>query len=254
MIFGMNVSTAFPLILGTLGVITLIGIGVMYVLNQKYPKVTFELYDGNTSRIKTYRQMGSSVVDGGILDVLLSPKKLRKWSLDDFYYTHHTQYLFGIYPQTYKQYIATEKMGELIPMRYNPNEEINMKVIKASKDLVNGWINSQQMADRLTAKNQPLISVLINVLPALLVLIAFSIIMYIMMQGITDANKEVINVSAQVLDRADNMLDKISPICDGGITKNYTIVIVSIICFFVGIIAGFLVAWLRYFWRHFLYR
>ena len=101
-------------------------------------------------------------------------------------------------------------MGELIPMEYDQNEKINMKVVKAAKDLVNGWINSQQMADKLTAKNQPLISVLVNVLPALLVLISFSIFMYIMLQGITDANKEVITVSAEVLDRADKLLDKIA--------------------------------------------
>lgn len=38
------------------------------------------------------------------------------------------------------------------------------------------------------------------------------------------------------------------------VTGNQLLIIVSVVCFFIGIFAGFLVAWFRYFWRHFLYR
>lgn len=202
--------TTTPLTL--LGFLVILGVfavcaGVLwYVFNKKYPKVKFDVWEGNLRTPAERRLIGRQVVNASLFDIVIMRKPLVGPSIDDF------PYIYG--PKGEQIFQASYVNNQLIPMKYDAlantleiqkySEPMSLAVQIATRFILMIEATMEQL-DKLN----PIVNIIMQVIPTILPILAFGIIVYLLLNYIGGTIQGVVSILEDIVVRLDSITEKV---------------------------------------------
>jgi len=183
------------------------GFMFMMFMNSKYPLVRFITFRGNIIHTCSHRRLygRKKLVPPSILKIITQGERIIGENIDDFEEFEVVDKTLGIFTKHSKGYIAYEtnstlikmdtKVKELdykqknsvdlflservrVPINYDQTQHIEFAELKASKDIASGYINTIDDAGDLVRKRNPIMDIIIGVIPLMLVIATFFVGLY----------------------------------------------------------------------------
>ncbi len=171
--FGFNIW----LVISVAMVILLFGFYYALVLNKKFPKVTFLVFDGNVSYFLDKRLMGRKIVDDNIISILLEGDRLIGENINDFE---------SIYWEGKKRvYLAFAKNKILIPLR-KQDENLDIEELGKAREIATRYVNTIDESHKQVDKQNPVMLTLLSVMPLAVIIILFGIMTYLIINSVSD--------------------------------------------------------------------
>lgn len=163
-------NMAGPLIL--VGVFVFVLLLVYAMVNSRYPRIKFHVIEGKR-QITTYRrQLGEKVVEDNIIRILMNGQKMLGFSISEYDY-----YFVGDKSRTY---LATRRGTELVPLRLK-EYEIELAELGTAREIAIRYVNTIDSVNRDLDKQNPIILVLISMIPVAVLVLLTGLMFYLML-------------------------------------------------------------------------
>lgn len=186
---------------------------VYNMFNQRFPKKKFLAIDGVLFRYIIQRIDGDKIVEDNLINLVMGRRTIGE-NINDF---------VRIRMQTgrgFEECYLCQPIGKaLMPVRYNPNLMLfEPTEIKNGRDIAMRYIAAEEAVEQQAKTQEPLAVALMTAIPVTLVIVAFSVSMYLAYLGISDNQAKVAvltqNTAQLIADNA-NHIEKLINITRG---------------------------------------
>ncbi len=143
---------------------------ILITLNQKYPKVSFEVWEQGYKTRETYRLYGNKkIVDDDLLQILFRGDELiGEGNIEDF---DMIRIDGGLLSSSGKLYVAQRKNDQLAPMDVSDVGDIRTKEISNAKSLARNYVSTIEEVKGQVESQKPIKQILVTMAPYLFIML-----------------------------------------------------------------------------------
>lgn len=157
-----------------------------YIFSRRYPRITFEIYDGKRKSVEYRRLYGDKIVEDNLIQVILFGERLLGFKIDEFDH---------VYIGNEKRYLATtDGQGNLVPLRIE-NTALKIGELGTAKEIAIRYINAIDSAKEDLKKENPILLALISVIPIAVLVLVSGVVFYLILN---DALPKIIGVYSEI--------------------------------------------------------
>lgn len=171
---------------------------VYKIFDNRYPKITFQVYDQGLERYITQRLNGKKVVPNDLLGLVTGKRELGE-NIEDFTSVKIMQKkFFGMAASYQENYLAFIVNRKLIPAKYDVNRlAIDPVEIKNGAEVARRYISAEEAVEIQSKTQEPIMIAILTALPVTIIILAFAVAIYLSYMGLSDNLSKVAVLQGQ---------------------------------------------------------